>query len=101
MDIKVKVYVNGVYVPHSDLSKYVVRSPTIDRIVNDILKNRVEFTDVLDAHPEDSDTEQASPVMKRKAFHPQSQEEIDLHYNLLCGQYWRQYNTHERLPNVL
>ena len=68
MDIKVKVYVNGVYVPHSDLSKYVVRSPTIDRIVNDILKNRVEIVDVLDGHPEESNPEQSTACNEKKSI---------------------------------
>jgi len=38
MEIKVVVYINGQNVPHDELHNYEIHSPTIDRIVNDIMK---------------------------------------------------------------
>ncbi|MBQ8187975.1 MAG: hypothetical protein IJX93_07570 [Clostridia bacterium] len=38
MEIKVRVYINSVPVASKDLPKYRIRSASIDRIVNDIVR---------------------------------------------------------------
>ena len=42
MKFKVNVFLNGEKINPADLSKLVITSPTVDRIVNDIIDNNSE-----------------------------------------------------------